>query len=59
MVADSAKAARRLSPSTDDETADVGLDNQTSVAADMGIGRDETRFAGKIHKINLAVKDVK
>ncbi len=42
-----------------DETADVGLDNQTPVAEDIGIGRDETRFTGKIHKIILDVKDVK
>jgi len=42
-----------------DETADVGLDNQTPVAEDIGIGRDETRFSGEIHKIILAVKDVK
>lgn len=42
-----------------DETADVGLDNQTPVAEGIGIGRDETRFTGKIHKITLAVKDVK
>jgi len=42
-----------------DETADVGLDNQTPVAEDIGIGRDETRFTGKIHKVTLAVKDVK
>jgi arylsulfatase len=42
-----------------DETADVGLDNQTPVAEDIGIGREETRFTGKIHKITLAVKDVK
>jgi len=42
-----------------DETADVGLDNQTPVADDIGIGRDETRFTGEIHKITLAVKDVK
>ena len=41
-----------------DETADVGLDNQTPVAEDIGIGRDETRFTGKIHKIVLDVKDV-
>lgn len=39
-----------------DETADVGLDNQTPVADDIGIGRDETRFTGKIHKILLEVK---
>ena len=42
-----------------DETADVGLDNQTPVAEGIGIGRDETRFTGKIHKITLDVKDVK
>ncbi|GAH34184.1 unnamed protein product, partial [marine sediment metagenome] len=42
-----------------DETADVGLDNQTPVAEGIGIGRDETRFTGKIHKITLEVKDVK
>jgi arylsulfatase len=42
-----------------DETADVGLDNQTPVAEGIGIGRDETRFTGKIHKIILGVKDVK
>ncbi|RKX35817.1 MAG: arylsulfatase [Verrucomicrobia bacterium] len=42
-----------------DETADVGLDNQTPVAEDIGIGRDETRFTGKIRKITLEVKDVK
>jgi len=42
-----------------DETADVGLDNQTPVAEGIGIGRDETRFTGKIHKIILDVKDVK
>jgi hypothetical protein len=41
-----------------DETADVGLDNQTPVAIDIGIGRDATRFTGKIHKVILAVKDV-
>lgn len=41
-----------------DETADVGLDNQTPVAERIGIGRDETRFTGKIHKVTLDVKDV-
>jgi hypothetical protein len=41
-----------------DETADVGLDNQTPVAIDIGIGRDATRFTGKIHKVILAVRDV-
>ena len=38
-----------------DETADVGLDNQTPVAEDIGIGRDETRFTGSIKKITLDV----
>jgi len=42
-----------------DETADVGLDNQTPVAEGIGIGREETRFTGTIHKVTLAVKDVK
>jgi len=42
-----------------DETADVGLDNQTPVAEGIGIGREETHFTGKIHKIVLVVKDVK
>jgi len=41
-----------------DETADVGLDNQTPVAEGIGTGRDETRFTGKIHKVTLDVKDV-
>ena len=41
-----------------DETADVGLDNQTPVAEGIGIGREETRFTGKIHKVTLDVKDV-
>jgi arylsulfatase len=38
-----------------DETADVGLDNQTPVAADLGIGRRATRFTGDIKKITLDV----
>ncbi|MEE4113703.1 MAG: arylsulfatase, partial [Desulfobacteraceae bacterium] len=42
-----------------DETADVGLDNQTPVAEGIGIGRDETRFTGKIHEVTVAVKDAK
>jgi arylsulfatase A-like enzyme len=42
-----------------DETADVGLDNQTPVAEGIGIGRDETRFTGKIRKVTVEVKDVK
>jgi len=42
-----------------DETADVGLDNQTPVAEGIGIGRNETRFTGKIHTVTLEVKDVK
>ena len=37
-----------------DETADVGLDNQTPVAEGIGIGA-ETRFTGKINEIVLEV----
>lgn len=40
-----------------DETADVGLDNQTPVAEDIGVGREATRFTGSIEKITLTVKD--
>jgi arylsulfatase len=39
-----------------DETADVGLDNQTPVAEGIGIGREETRFTGKIAKVTVEVK---
>jgi arylsulfatase len=42
-----------------DETADVGLDNQTPVAEGIGIGRDETRFTGKIEKIVVQVEEAK
>ncbi len=42
-----------------DETADVGLDNQTPVVEGIGIGRVETKFTGTIHKITLKVKDEK
>jgi arylsulfatase A-like enzyme len=38
-----------------DETADVGIDNQTPVAEGIGIG-PETRFTGKIDKITLEVR---
>ena len=38
-----------------DETADVGMDNQTPVAEGNGIG-PETRFVGKIKKIILEVR---
>jgi arylsulfatase A-like enzyme len=37
-----------------DETADVGIDNQTPVAEGIGIG-PETRFTGTINKITLEV----
>ena len=40
-----------------DETADVGLDNQTPVADDIGIGPVATRFTGRIHKVTLEVDD--
>ncbi len=39
-----------------DETADVGLDNQTPVAEGIGIGREETRFTGKIIKVTVDIK---
>jgi len=39
-----------------DETADVGLDNQTPVAEGIGYGPEETRFTGKINKVIVAVK---
>ena len=38
-----------------DETADVGIDNQTPVALGIGIGAD-TRFSGKIEQITLEVQ---
>ena len=38
-----------------DETADVGMDNQTPVAEGIGIGA-ETRFTGKINKVTLEVR---
>ncbi len=34
-----------------DETADVGLDNQTPVAEGIGYGPEETKFTGKINKV--------
>jgi arylsulfatase len=42
-----------------DETADLGLDNQTPVVEGIGIGRDETRFTGKIRKVTIDVEEVK
>jgi arylsulfatase len=39
-----------------DETADVGLDNQTPVAEGVGYGPEETKFTGKISKVTLEVK---
>ena len=41
-----------------DETADVGIDNQTPVAEGIGIG-SETRFTGKINKVTLEVSPMK
>jgi arylsulfatase len=38
-----------------DETADVGVDNQTPVAEGIGIG-PETRFTGRINKMTLEVR---
>ena len=40
-----------------DETADIGLDNQTPVADDIGIGPQETRFTGAIRKVTVEVKE--
>ena len=37
-----------------DETADVGIDNQTPVAEGIGVGAD-TRFTGTINKVTLEV----
>jgi len=39
-----------------DETADVGLDNQTPVAEGIGIGPEETRFTGEIEKVTIDLK---
>lgn len=39
-----------------DETADVGLDNQTPVALGIGYGPEETKFNGKIDKIVVEIK---
>jgi arylsulfatase len=39
-----------------DETADVGLDNQTPVAEGIGYGPEETNFTGKINKVIVAIK---
>jgi arylsulfatase len=41
-----------------DETADVGIDNQTPVALGIGIG-PETRFTGKINEVVLEVSPLK
>jgi len=39
-----------------DETADVGLDNQTPVALGIGYGPEETKFTGRIDKIVVDIK---
>ena len=39
-----------------DETADVGLDNQTPVALGIGYGPEETVFTGEIDKIIIDIK---
>jgi arylsulfatase len=39
-----------------DETADVGLDNQTPVALGIGYGPEETKFNGKIRKVTVAIR---
>jgi hypothetical protein len=38
-----------------DETADVGIDNQTPVALGIGVGA-ETRFTGRINEVRLEVQ---
>jgi len=42
-----------------DETANVGLDNQTPVPVDIGIGRRGTRFTGKTHKVLAGMTELK
>ena len=39
-----------------DETADVGLDNQTPVARGIGYGPEDTRFTGSIEKVTVEVR---
>jgi arylsulfatase len=39
-----------------DETADVGLDNQTPVAKGIGYGPEETKFTGSIEKIKIEMR---
>jgi arylsulfatase len=39
-----------------DETADVGLDNQTPVVEGIGIGRDQTRFTGTIRSVVVEIE---
>jgi hypothetical protein len=39
-----------------DETADVGLDNQTPVAEGIGVGAQQTRFTGTIRKVTIEVR---
>ena len=46
---------RAVDGSGQDETADVGIDNQTPVAEGIGIGPD-TRFTGTINKVTLEVR---
>lgn len=39
-----------------DETADVGPDNQTPVAAGIGHGPEQTKFTGRIDKVTVEVR---
>lgn len=39
-----------------DETADVGLDNQTPVALGIGYGPEETRFTGQVNQVVIDLK---
>ena len=41
-----------------DETADVGLDNQTPVAEGIGYGPAETKFTGKIDKVIVDIAEI-
>lgn len=39
-----------------DETADVGLDNQTPVADGIGYGPEQTKFTAKINKVIIGIE---
>jgi arylsulfatase len=56
LVADGRIAKTQANIFSADETADVGLDNQTPVARGVGYGPEETKFTGKIHKVVIDLK---